>query len=167
MSAPDALQLPEGRFAGVEAFRQCVRDALQVAVRDGWREMIWADPDFREWPLGERAVAELLQQWVAQPQRRLVVLAGHYDEIVRCHARFVTWRRTWSDRVECRRSRVVDPAGVPSALWSPAWALVRQDSVRSGGVCTTLPERRVALHEQLQEGLRLSSPSFAATTLGL
>lgn len=168
MSAPDTpVTLPEGRFAGVEVFKQTVRDALAVAVRDGWREMIWADPDFHDWPLGERAVAELLQRWAAQPGRKLVVLAGQYDDIVRCHARFVTWRRTWAHIVECRRSNGVDAASVPSAIWSPAWILSRQDRERSVGVCSTLPAQRVALHERLKESLHLSSPSFPASTLGL
>ena len=63
-SIPDesgaAHALPTGRFAGRKAFQQLVRDALACAAREGWREIILSDPNFEDWPLGERAVAESL-----------------------------------------------------------------------------------------------------------
>jgi hypothetical protein len=54
--------LPSGRFAGRDAFQQLVRDALAAAAREGWREIILCDADFGDWPLGERSVAQSLQQ---------------------------------------------------------------------------------------------------------
>jgi len=165
MTGHDAT-LPEGRFEGIEAFRQRVRDGLACAAREGWRELILSDPDFHDWPLGELAVTESLKDW-ARPGRKLVMLAGHYDDVVRCHARFVTWRRTWAHLIECRRCTAADTATLPSMLWTPTWVMQRLDRERSTGVCTTLPERRLALHELLQESLRQSSPSFPAFTLGL
>jgi hypothetical protein len=43
----------------------------------------------------------------------------------------------------------------------------RLDVERSNGVCGSEPERRLMLGETLQAWLQKSSPSFAASTLGL
>jgi hypothetical protein len=158
--------LPEGRFEGREAFRQRVRDALACAAREGWHEIVLSDATFHDWPLGERAVVESLQVW-AHTGRRLVMLAKNYDEVLRGHPRFVTWRRTWSHLIECRRCATVDPLLLPSALWTSGWVMQRLDPVHSTGVSTPLPERRLALREEIEEWLRQSSPGFPATTLGL
>jgi len=158
--------LPSGRFEGREAFRQLVRDALACAARQGWRELILCDADFSDWPLGERAVAQSLQDWSATG-RRCTLLARRYDAVVRDHARFVAWRKTWSHIVDARACASADPLGMPSAIWSPGWVMRRVDTERSNGVCGGEPERRVLLREDLNEWLLKSSPSFAATTLGL
>jgi hypothetical protein len=158
--------LPPGRFTGREAFRQLVRDALACAVREGWREIILCDADFADWPLGERAVAQSLQEWAAAG-RRCTLLAKHYDEVVRRHARFVTWRKTWSHIVEARACRSADPLELPSAIWSTGWAMRRLDPARCNGYAGREPERRVLLREGLNEWLLKSSPSFPASTLGL
>ena len=168
MTPTESDALLEGRFQGIEAFRERVRAALAHAAQAGWRELILSDPDFHDWPLGERAVAESLQQWAtAGPGRKLVMLAGHYDDVIRNHARFVTWRKTWAHLIECRRCTAADAAALPSALWTPSWALHRLELTHSAGVCTTLPAQRLALHEALQEALRQSSPAFPATTMRL
>jgi len=161
-----AEELPQGRFEGREAFQQRVRDALACAAREGWREIILADCDFADWPLGERAVAESLQAWSAGG-RRCILLAKRYDEVVRRHARFVAWRQRWAHIIEARGCRSADDLEMPSALWSPRWALQRLDLERSNGYAGTEPERRLALRELLEEWLKKSSPAFPAVTLGL
>jgi hypothetical protein len=158
--------LPSGRFAGRSEFQQLVRDAFAVAAREGWREIVISDATFEDWPLGERAVADALQSWSASG-RRFVVLARNYEEVMRRHARFVIWRRTWAHIIECWRCASADPLELPSAIWSPAWALRRLDLERSTGVCGAEADRRVLLRESLDEWLRKSSPGFPATTLGL
>lgn len=158
--------LPSGRFEGRTAFQQLVRDALALAAREGWRELILSDASFEDWPLAERAVAESLQAWSASG-RHMTLLAKRYDEVVRRHARFVTWRQTWSHIIEARACPTADPLDLPSAIWSPGWVLERRDIARSRGVSGSEPERRLALRETLQEWLQKSSPSFPATTLGL
>jgi hypothetical protein len=165
-TAPEAPGLPEGRFEGREAFRQRVRDALACAAREGWQEIMLSDADFHDWPLGERAVAESLNAW-AKSGRKLVMLAKGYDEVVRMHPRFVTWRKTWAHIVECRRCATADPLDVPSALWTSGWVLHRLDPVGSTGVSTVLPGKRLALREAMEEFLRKSTAGFPATTLGL
>jgi hypothetical protein len=161
-----AAPLPSRRFEGREDFRQLVRDALACAAREGWREIVLADPDFEDWPLGERAVADALQAW-SNGARRIVLLAGSYDTVLRQHARFVQWRRQWSHIVTAVACTSADRLDVPSALWSPGWVLERRDVQRSNGFCGSEPERRVALRETLGEWLLKATPAFPATTLGL
>jgi hypothetical protein len=163
MSGEDLLQ---GRFDGREAFAQQVRDALACAAREGWREIVLSDASFADWPLGERAVAESLQAW-SRTGRRCILLARRYDAVLRSHARFVAWRRTWAHIVEARGCASADPLELPSAIWSPHWALHRVDPDRSTGFCGSEPDRRVALREALDAWLQKSSPAFPATTLGL
>ena len=41
-------RLPVGVFAGRADFQQLIRDAIQAAADEGWREMIWFDLTFDE-----------------------------------------------------------------------------------------------------------------------
>lgn len=162
--APRAL--PSGRFSGRNDFQQLVRDALARAAAEGWRELILSDASFEDWPLGERAVVQSLQDWSATG-RHCTLLAKNYDEAIRKHARFVTWRRTWSHIIEAKACSSADPLELPSAIWSPGWVMQRLDPARCNGYSGAEPERRLLLRENLNEWLQKSSPSFPATTLGL
>ena len=167
--ADDALPtaaLPEGRFSGPVEFAALVRQSLAAAASEGWREIILSDANFSDWPLGERVVAQALNEW-AQSGRKLTMLAASYDEVIRRHARFVSWRRTWAHIVDCRRNAALSPDDFPSALWSPVWVFERLDLARSTGVSGAAVARRVALKERIDECLRRSSPAFASSTLGL
>jgi hypothetical protein len=161
-----ACALPAGRFSGREAFGELVRDALACAARERWREIILSDADFEDWSLGERAVAESLAAWSATGGH-VTLLARRYDAVVRRHARFVTWRKTWSHIIEARSCPSADPLELPSAIWSPRWVMQRLDLERCTGVSGNEPDRRLLLRERLGECLKKSSPGFAATTLGL
>lgn len=158
--------LHAGRFEGRDAFQQLIRDALAAAAREGWRELILCDANFEEWPLGERAVAQSLQDW-SQSGRKCILLARKWDDVIRRHARFVTWRKTWSHIIDARACPSADPLDLPSAIWSPAWVMERRDLERSVGYCGPEADRRLALRESLNEWLARSSPSFPAVTLGL
>ncbi len=159
--------LPEGRFEGPTAFVELVHKALAEAAQAGWRELTLSDASFSDWPLGERAVIESLNAW-ARPGRKLTMLAKSYDEVVRRHPRFVSWRTTWSHLVECRASARADASEIPSMLLGGGWVLHRMDPLRSVGVAGSEPGRHVAATEALREWLeRKSSPAFAASTLGL
>ena len=161
---PNAL--PEGRFGGPSEFSELIRQSFAAAAAQGWREIIICDSTFGDWPLGERLVAQSLHAW-AKSGRKLTMLANHYNEVTRKHARFVTWRRTWAHIVECRANISLPTDDMPSALWSPVWVFQRLDVARSAGVAGFEASRRVALKERLDECLKLSSPAFAASTLGL
>ena len=155
-----------GPFSGPTEFAELIRRALVSAAQEGWSSMVRSDPNFEDWPLGERAVIESLQTW-ARGGRQLVMLAHNYDSVLRHKPRLVSWRRTWDHIVECRVCKTVDASEMPSALWSPHWAMRRLDLVRSTGVAGLEPQRRVLLKEELDECRRQSAPGFSATTLGL
>jgi hypothetical protein len=164
--APSLPALLQGRFDGRAEFSGLIRQAFAAAAAQGWREIIVCDASFEDWPLGERVVAQALNDW-SKSGRKLTMLAQSYEEVTRRHARFVTWRRTWSHIVECRRYAAVAAGDLPSAFWSPGWVFERLDLVHSTGVAGSDAARRVALKERLAEKLLKSSPAFAATTLGI
>jgi hypothetical protein len=161
-----SADLPQGRFEGRVAFGDLVRSALACAAHEGWREIILSDASFADWPLGERAVADSLQAWSASG-RRVTLLARRYDDVLRRHARFVQWRKTWSHIVEARGCSSADELELPSAIWSPSWVMQRLDPDRCTGFSGVEPERRLAVRELLAEWLQRSAPAFPATTLGL
>lgn len=160
------MELLQGRFEGRTRFAQCVRDALAQAALQGWRELVLCDPDFADWPLGERAVVQALQAW-ARPGRSLVMLAAGYDEMVRRHARFVQWRVHWSHLVACHACRTTDAAALPSLVWSAHWSLRRLDLVRSTGWAGADAERRTQSRELIDQWLQRATPAFPASVLGL
>lgn len=166
MDVNQSQALASGRFSGRDAFEQLVRDALIHAAREGWQELILSDATFEDWPLRERAVLESLHAW-AKPGRRMTLLATRYDEVIRNQARFVSWRQTWGHLIDCRVCRAVPAADFPSAIWSRAWFMHRQDPPRSIGICGHDPERSVQLREMLDEKIRVGVPGFAVSTLGL
>ena len=95
------------------------------------------------------------------------MLAKNYDEVLRHHARFAAWRRTWAHIVDCRGSASTPADDIPSALWAPGWVFERVELARCAGIAGSEVVRRVALRERLNERLLKSSPAFPATTLGL
>jgi hypothetical protein len=168
-NSPASSALPpllEGRFSGPKEFAELIRQALATAAAQGWREIVLSDPGFEDWPLGERTVAQALDDW-SQTGRKITVLARNYDELQRRHARFVTWRRTWAHIIECRANSALSADSFPSALWSPVWVFQRLDIDHCTGIAGSEPARRVRLREQLAECLLRSSPAFPANTLGL
>lgn len=167
-AAPDPAPLLEGRFSGRSEFAELIRQALAAAARQGWREIIFSDPDFSQWPLGERAVAQALNDW-ASSGRKFTMLAANYDLLPRQHARFVVWRKNWSHLVQCRRPVSCAGSGtsVPSVLWSPNWYAERLDLQRCTGVAGTDAIRRLALKKTLEERFSNSTPAFPSSVLGL
>ncbi len=170
MTAPDLPGAPSGkptqRFSGPTEFQALLRDMMARAAHEQWREIVISDWDFAEWPLGERAVAQALQDW-SRGGRKFVMLASRYDEVVRRHARFVSWRGTWSHIIECWVCPKVEPTDFPSVFWTPTELLLRLDVERCTGLHTGDAQRRTQLSESLEEWRRRSSPGFPATTLGL
>lgn len=163
---PGRPALPAGRFEGRSDFLELIRRALAIAGEQGWREMIWCDDDFDDWPLGERELVQSLQAW-GRTGRKLTMLAKNYDAIVRRHPRFVTWRQTFSHLIDCRADRSGASDVLPSALWSSVWVFERLDIEHCSGMAGTEAARQVALKERLHERLLRSSPAFPASTLGL
>lgn len=162
----DDAPLPEGRFQGPVTFADLVRQAFDQAVAQGWSHLILSDPDFADWPLGERRVIAALNDW-AGAGRRMQFLAQDFGPLRERHPRLVQWRTTWAHVVEAHTVRRRASAELPSAIWTPAWTLERVDLDRCVVVATRSAERRVALQERLQSCWQQGAPGFPATTLGL
>lgn len=158
--------LPEGRLQGRHAFLDLVRHGLASAARQGWNHLVLSDPDFADWPLGERSVVDSLSAWSGQG-RRIQFLARDFGRLRELHPRLVSWRVTWSHIVEAHACRQVPGGELPSALWTPQWSMERLDIERCVMVASRAADRRVALKERLNACWQLGSPSFPATTLGL
>ena len=159
-------ELPQGRFSGPAEFAELIRLAIATAAVQGWREITLSDSTFEDWPLGERVVSQALNDW-SKSGRKLTMLAKNYDGVLRRHARFTSWRRTWAHIVDCRSNSVIAADDFPSALWSPVWVFQRLDLKHCAGIAGQEAARRVALREKLDDCLRRSSPAFPATTLGI
>ena len=165
-SPAQAKGLPVGVFAGRADFQQLIRDAIQTAADEGWREMIWFDLSFDDWPLGERSVEASLQAW-SKTGRKLTIVAKRFDTVLAKHHRFVQWRKQWSHIIEARAVSSASEEEFPSMLWSPGWALHRLQPTWSKGITSTDPARRLEIKELMADWLSKSAPAFAATTLGL
>jgi hypothetical protein len=149
-------------------FDAAVRGLLRHAIGQRSRRLTWLDPDFTAWPLGDPALLHDLTAWLKLPQRRLVLVACHFDEVPRQHPRFVAWRRDWSHAVEAW-------APVPGAdVRMPTLAI---DDDR---LCLQLFDRvqwrgRLALDEQavrrwrdeIDALLQRAEPAFPAHQIGL
>lgn len=158
--------LLEGTFAGRADFQQLIRNAIAIAAREGWREMVWMDLSFEDWPLGERSVEANLQAW-SQTGRKLTIVAKRFDGLIAKHHRFVNWRKQWSHIIEARAVTSASDEEFPSLILSPNWAMHRLQPALCKGVAGYEAKRRVDLRELNNEWLSLSSASFPSTTLGL
>ncbi|WP_372658539.1 hypothetical protein [Hydrogenophaga sp.] len=164
---PDAATpLPTGRLEGRVAFADAVRLALHHAALSGWSQILFSDPDFADWPLGESAVVDALQAWAGRG-RRLRLLARDFSVLRLQQPRFVRWRVNWGHVIEAHGLASASDGEVPSAIWTPDWSLERLDLVRCTAVATRQPDRHLALKERLEQVWAKGRPAFAATTLGL
>lgn len=156
------------RIDGRVEFQAAVREALEQVAARGDPELILCDPDFADWPLGERRTIAAFESW-ANSRRRLFVLAGRYDEVVRLHPRWVEWRRTWAHIVECRALVEHEAATCPTVLLAPTGPLVLRlhDGQRLRGIWSTEPRDATQAREFFDALVQRSTESFGATTLGL
>jgi hypothetical protein len=154
-------------IAGRQEFHSAVRAALAEAATAGWRELWLCDPDFATWPLGDASIVQSLTQW-AGGRRRLTLLALHFDEIARRHARWAEWRRRWAHVVHCRALQELQPDDVPIMLHAPGALTLRLfDPLRYRGTVSRLPADGLNAGERIDAILQRSVEAFPATTLGL
>lgn len=160
----------EGRFVGRQQFQDLVVQGLQLAAAHA-SPLVWlCDPDFADWPLGERRTVDALDAWAAatrgHPLAQLRVLGQSFDDMRVRHARFVAWRARWSHRVEVRVWSA-GQASLPSVLWTSQWSLQRVDDTRDVVVATADAAQRTRLDERLQQCWAQGRPGFPVTSLGL
>jgi hypothetical protein len=148
-------------------FHAAVRSAIGQAADAQALEIVLCDPDFADWPLGERTVIEDFTRW-AGPRRRLLLMAGTFDGFAGRHARWTEWRRAWSHLVECRMNEEIETAHIPTIGLVPGIISVRLlDSVRHRGMASHEASDEQACREAIDAVLQRSTPAFPSTTLGL
>lgn len=161
-----------GRIDGWREFQDRFRATLAMASASAG-ECRWADVDFAHWPLGERAITDLLQQWMLEhANASVVLLAGQFDVLQRAHPRWSSWRQTWSHRVSCWVASDELVADVrPMFLWREQGAdragIRMLDSVTAVGQWTTDPAVLALWQADFDAYLQRSSEGMPCTTLGL
>ena len=114
-----------------------------------------------------RGVVEQLTRWAAA-HRSLTVIARHFDEVARRHARWVEWRRQWSHVVQCRANNELEAGKMPIMLLAPGATSVRLvDAVHYRGSVSRTSADAVVWREAVDAVLQRSEEAFPATMLGL
>jgi hypothetical protein len=165
MSTEPALPLIEGP----EDFAPAVCWAVQHAVADGSRVITAVDTEFgAHWPWDDTTLLATLVGWFKLPQRRLVLLAAHYDGVPRQHPRFTAWRRDWAHAIDSRVAPEEMAATLPTLLFDDRHtSVVRHDAISGRGRVSVTPRTRLHWAEPVDAVLQRSSAGFAVTTLGL
>lgn len=150
------------------AYADALRWGFETAWAQGARRIVCADPDFGHWPWHDAALLARLGDWLRLPQRRLVLLARHYDDVPRRFPRFTAWRRDWTHAIDCWQPTADAAGDAPSVLISDTGVSVRLvDAVHWRGRASD--DERVAgpLREHVDALLQRSEPAFSVSTLGL
>jgi len=149
-------------------FVAAVQRGFEAAAREQARRILCVDPDFAEWPLDDEGLHALLTRWLHLPQRRLVLLAAHYDELPRRHPRFVAWRRYWSHAIETWVAPEEGAAELPTVLVDDGTVSVNLVDVLHwrGRVESDAGSARVWC-DRIDALLQRSQPGLGASTLGL
>ena len=161
-----------GRIDGWRAFQDRFRSMLPLLAASSG-ECRWVDPDFGQWPLGEKAVTEQLQQWMLEHgDAKLTLVAGQFEVIQRAHPRWLGWRQTWSHRVGCwLASDEIVPDLRAMVLWrdrsGDRAGLRMLDAVTAVGQWTTDPAVLALWQADFDAYLQRSSEGIPCTTLGL
>lgn len=168
-SAPASAGVPvSGRIDGWRDFTDRVRTAL-AAGTDAAADWRLSDPDFAQWPLGERAIVEALQQAVvAHPKTRFTLLACQFDAFPRRHPRWLAWRLPWQHRVHCFQVTEEDaPRLQPMLLWPGRLGLRLLDGASGRGVWSTDVATLHVWQDDFDVISQRSTEAMPGTTLGL
>jgi hypothetical protein len=148
-------------------FHEALQLGFAHAAAVGCRELWLCDESFADWPLGAPCVVESLAQW-ATSQRRLTLLARHFNEVERLHPRWVVWRRTWSHIVQCRANTELEAGSVPTFFWAPDVISVRlSNTIHHRGRLSCEMSESTRCRELTDAVLQHSEEAFPSTTIGL
>lgn len=150
------------------AWQAAVVWGIDAAMARRARRITCVDPDFENWPLDDPALLQRLTAWLRLPQRRLVLLARHYDEVPRRFPRFTAWRRDFSHAIEAWQAPQELSQDLPMLLVDDGPISVQLiDDVRWRGR-TAVDQRTATLwRERIDVVLQRSEPGFGVSTLGL
>jgi len=149
-------------------FVAAVRQALELALAQRARRMLWVDIDFASWPLDDAALLQRLVDWLRLPQRQLLLLATDYEDLRRRHARFTALYGLWSHAVTARAPAQDEAASLPSLMLAQGTAAVHlMDEEHWRGWISTDPVTLRRWQERVDALLQRSEAAFPVTTLGL
>jgi hypothetical protein len=150
------------------SFVAAMRWGFTRATSAGVRRIVCVDRDFAVWPLDRPELLDELTAWLKRPQRQLVLLAAHFDEVPRCHPRFVAWRRSWAHAVAALAAPEDQAGDLPTLLLDDAGTMVRLiDPVHWRGRASADERSAMPWREQIDAVLQRSEPAFPANPLGL
>ena len=160
-----------GRLDGWGAWSDAVRALLaEAAAQPG--ALLMFDADYSQWPLGEKACVDALEQWALGGRHlHCTMLAADWAHVPRQHPRWLRWRTTWAHKLSCK----VLPEDEAPTFQSLRPMLVLEgklgisllDAEHGTGLWSRLPS---TLREWWQAGDVISQRSIdamPATTLGL
>lgn len=158
----------EGAIDGWRDFSDRVCAALAWGAAHPM-DMLWSDPDFRAWPIGDRAVVAALQHWaLTHSGRRITVLLAEADTLVRQHPRWLAWRRDWTHRVAVNQADEAQRAEVPALLLLGQDLGLRMiEPLRGRGLWSRDPATLRRWRDEIDVILQRSHAAAPATTLGL
>ncbi len=154
------------RIDGRSEFTVAVRLALSQAARGRARSLCFVDPDFEAWPLDDPQLLAGLTAWARLPKRRLLMVAGRFDDLPRRRPRFTAWRRDWAHVIECRTTEV-ETSQIPTLLLAGTHSLQLADRLRWRGHWLADDSELSAWREVVDVLMQRSEADFAANTLGL
>lgn len=150
------------------AFVAALHQALETALTQRARRMLWVDRDFADWPLDDEAWLQRLGDWLHLPQRRLLLLADGFEDLRQRRPRFVANYRLWSHAIAAYSPASDDTADLPSLLLAEGAVLVQLlDRNHWRGWSSSEPATLRLWSERVDALLQRSEPAFPATTLGL
>lgn len=149
-------------------FSAAVRAVVETALARETRSLLWVDPDFAAWPLGDAALLEAITGWLRRPQRRLVLLGARWDRLERAHPRFAQWRTPWSHAIEAREPADLGLDELPTLLLDDGPVVLElweRDPPRGRAVRDSAAA--AAARDRIDAPLQRSTPAWPVKPLGL
>lgn len=154
-------------FDSLAGFGAAVVDTAAAAVAQRCRRLLMVDPRFDGWPLEDPRLIDALTAFVRLPERRVVLLGGHFDGVARSCPRFVAWRRVWSHAVDALRP-ADDGVQLPTVVLADRNIAVQVfDRVHWLGRVLVGEPGVHRLGDEIDAFAQRSEPTFGVRTLGL
>ena len=153
-------------------FVAALRWGFGTAFAHGARRIVCADRDWANWPLwNDAGLLQALAAWLRLPQRRLVLLARHFDTMERRCPRFNTWRADWMHAIEAWQPPQELLPELPAVLVSEggdrAVSVQLIDAQHWRGRAEADPRHARLWCEELDVVLQRSERTWAVRPLGL
>jgi hypothetical protein len=161
---PEALPAIDSRSSWLAALQW----GFTTAIAQGARRIVAVDAVFTDWPLDDPALLQSLAAWMRLPQRRLVLLARHFNDLPRRCPRFEAWRAPWAHAIEGWQVPEDLARDLPTLLVSDGAVSVQLiDAQHWRGRVAVDVRRAREWGEEIDVVLQRSERALAVRTLGL